>query len=138
MGEVNLEQENCPLLSRKEIKKVIAEIMGKARYRVDIRGVGARPVIHMYYYDFLPEQELRRRLQERIPNLYIEDFARDYSERVQNETIRRLKGAPLPTRVWVYDNEGTPCQITLYDLIGAYLNDKEVKNGKIMDDEEEK
>lgn len=135
MITVDLTQYECPLMEKEEVKKAIAEIMGDAEYEACVGACGYRPSLCLEYTDFIPEIELQRRLQERIPNLYIEDLVRNLSDEVEKEVIHQLKVNCI--EVWVYNEKKEPCQVSLMDLVYGYMADKEVRNGKIADEEEE-
>lgn len=70
-----------------QAREFIKEYIGENLRNLSISHNGRRIYADIYYVDFKPEREVRRHIEDAIPNIYIQEIERDYSDEHVTEAL---------------------------------------------------
>lgn len=95
-----------------QAREFIKEYIGENLSNLSISHNGRRIYADIYYVDFKPEREVRRHIEDAIPNIYIEEIERDYSD--ENVTIALMESN---LTIYIKEDDGCLRPTTPGDLI---------------------
>ena len=95
-----------------QAREFIKEYIGENLRNLSISHSGRRIYADIYYVDFKPEREVRRYIEDAIPNIYIEEIERDYSD--ENVTAALMESN---LTIYIKEEDGCLRPTTPRDLI---------------------
>ena len=123
-------ESNRVLMEEKEIQEIISGIFKGVTYEIRSLCYHAHKVLmELTYEDYLPESLVKEKLEKEIPDLEL-TLDRTYSDGVVDDVVDVMRQEFVD--VWLYDMNGRLCRVEFYQLLNAYLSDKEVRNGKVI------
>lgn len=99
-----------------QAREFIKGYIGKNLSHLSVSHNGRRIYADICYVDFKPEREVRRHIEDAIPNIYIEQIERDYSDEHVTEAIMESD-----LTIYIKEDDGclrptTPCNL-IYELM---------------------
>lgn len=85
-----------------QAREFIKEYIGENLRNLSISHNGRRIYADIDYVDFKPEREVRRHIEDAIPNIYIEQLDRDYSDENITEAL-------MESNLTIYVKEDDGC-----------------------------
>lgn len=95
-----------------QAREFIKEYIGENLRNLSISHNGRHIYADIYYVDFKPEREVRRHIEDAIPNIYIEQLERDYSD--ENVAVALMESN---LTIYIKEDDGCLRPTTPGDLI---------------------
>lgn len=111
-----------------QARDFIQEYIGDNLRKFSIDNVGRTIHVSIYYYDFKPEREVRRHIEDTIPNIQIESLEREYSS---DNIVEELMSSELS--VYVKEDDGCLRPTTACDMIYELLRDVDFTDSKVQE-----
>lgn len=111
-----------------QARDFIQDYIGDNLRKFSIDSVGRTIHVSIYYYDFKPEREVRRHIEDAIPNIQIESLEREYSS---DNIVEELMSSDLS--VYVKEDDGCLRPTTACDMIYELMRDVDFTDSKVQE-----